>query len=147
MRNWEIVTSYSSFEFLNKTPGAPGSVNPDSVAKPLPGFALCGGGGVTHAGSVGGLFVVFRAYTTNNPLPADGSPRPVRILEHHSNKPSPQSQLRIMRIIPTPHMQWALKFNQVYQFPHHYNRVITRIDSEQADSTGSESPFEPTEGN
>ena len=52
MRNWEIVTSYSSFEFLNKTPGAPGSVNPDSVAKPLPGFALCGGGGVTHAGSV-----------------------------------------------------------------------------------------------
>ena len=49
-----VVTSFSSSESLNPPPLSPGGANPTSVAQPLPGFALCGGGGAADPSMVGG---------------------------------------------------------------------------------------------
>jgi hypothetical protein len=79
-KTWDVITSYSSMEFLNNPPASPGSFNPVSVAQPLQGFALCGGGGVAHPGPVGDYLWALEPTTLNFLRPADGSPRPVRML-------------------------------------------------------------------
>ena len=75
-KSWDVITSYSSMEFLNGPPSSPVSFDPVSVAKPLPGFALCGGGGVVHPGSVGGYLISLEPTRLSSGLT-------VRILEPH----------------------------------------------------------------
>ena len=143
MKNWEIITSYSSFEFLNKTQASPGSVNPDSVAKPLPGFALCGGGGVTHAGSVGGYLWCLEPTPLDHPLPADGSPRPVRILEPHEQTFTTKSTSYNENHTNTSYAM-GIKIQPSLTIPPPLQPCDNPVTVSTADSTGSESPFEPT---
>jgi hypothetical protein len=74
----KTITSYSSMEFLNLPPSWPGSDDPWSVAQPLPGFALCGGGGAVHPGKVGGYLYALEPTTLENPVTAaDPNPLPL----------------------------------------------------------------------
>jgi hypothetical protein len=75
-----IVTTFSSFEFLNY-PGSKGSFSPTSVAKPLPEFALCGGGGATHPGTIGAyIYSLEPTALANSVIPPATAPT-VRILD------------------------------------------------------------------
>ena len=62
-----VITTFSSSELLNPPPESPGSVNPDSVAQPLPGFALCGGGGAAHPSVSGSYLYALEPPTLENP--------------------------------------------------------------------------------
>jgi hypothetical protein len=72
------ITSYSSTEFLSIPPAIPGSINPVSVAQPLPGFALCGGGGASHPGDLACYLYALEPTTLENPItPSDPIPAPL----------------------------------------------------------------------
>jgi F5/8 type C domain-containing protein len=79
--HWNVVTSYSSTEFLYHPPDPPGSLLSDSIAQPLPGFALCGGGGAVHPGNVGGYLFALEPTTLENPVTASDPVPPVLVLD------------------------------------------------------------------
>jgi hypothetical protein len=62
-----VVTTFSSDEKLNLPPDSPSSVSPVSIAKSLPGFALCGGGGAAHPSDSGSYLYALEPPTLENP--------------------------------------------------------------------------------
>jgi hypothetical protein len=63
----KFITSFSSDEKLNPPPDSPGNVSPVSIARPLPGFVLCGGGGAAHPSVSGSYLYALEPPTLENP--------------------------------------------------------------------------------
>lgn len=61
-----VVTTFSSDGKLNLPPDSPSSVSPVSIAKSLPGFALCGGGGAAHPSDSGSYLYALEPPTLEN---------------------------------------------------------------------------------
>jgi len=70
-KDWNVVTSFASSENMNWTS------SPSSSARPLKGYALCGGGADVHY-TVNDLLWALEPTTLASPIPPDGSiPPPV----------------------------------------------------------------------
>ena len=96
------ITSYSSTEFLSMPPAIPGSLSPVSVAQPLPGFALCGGGGASHPGNLACYLYALEPTTLENPV-TSSDPIPALI---HSVRPLQQSLQVDIALLPIQPMRW-----------------------------------------
>ena len=74
-----MITTYRSFEFLNPAPDNPGAVSPISVARPLEGFVLCGGGGTAHHSHTGSYLFAVEPTSLNPATPTNLNPPPITL--------------------------------------------------------------------